>query len=74
MRALRIALLIVFAGGLLVFCLQNLSSVTVTYLGWSMEVPIPFLILVAYLLGMASGWWVLSVARRSLQIATQKKE
>jgi uncharacterized integral membrane protein len=74
LRILYTALLILFIGGIVVFCFQNLDTVTVSYLGWTLSVPMPILILVVYLFGMVSGWGVFSFLKRSLKVATHKSE
>lgn len=71
MRVFYSALLIVFVGAIVVFCVQNMASVAVNYLGWSLNTPLPVLVLVVYLLGMVSGWGVLSFMRRSIRKATE---
>lgn len=76
-RALRIfysSLLVLFAVAVLVFCVQNLETVAVRFLGWGISVPMPVLIVIVYLLGTVSGWGVFSFVRRSLQRATGKTE
>jgi uncharacterized integral membrane protein len=74
LRILYTALLILFIGGIVVFCFQNLETVTVSFLGWRLSVPMPILILVVYLFGMVSGWGVFSFLKRSLKVATHKSE
>lgn len=73
MRILSSALLLVFVAAVVVFCLQNMETVAITYLGWSMSLPLPLLVLIIYLLGMISGWGVLSFMRRSLRVVTEHR-
>ena len=74
MRVLYAAVLLLFAAAVLVFCVQNLETVSVAYLGWSISLPLPLLVLLVYLLGMVSGWGLLSFLRRSIRRATETKE
>jgi lipopolysaccharide assembly protein A len=74
MRILSSALLVVFVGAIVVFCVQNLDTITINYLGWNMSAPLPVLVLVVYLLGMVSGWGVLSFMRRSIRKATETQD
>lgn len=73
MQVVYKALLALFVIALLVFCFQNLRSEEVNFLGWSMNIPMPLLVIIVYLLGMVSGWSVLSFLRRSWEGATHKK-
>jgi uncharacterized integral membrane protein len=74
MRIIYTALIILFVAAVVVFCLQNLHNVTVSYLGWGMNLPLPVLVLLVYLLGMATGWGVWAFLRRSIQGATRKPQ
>jgi putative membrane protein len=58
------ALAVLFLILILVFAVQNRSSVDVAFLLWSMSLPKVFLILGTYVLGMFSGWGLLEVAKR----------
>lgn len=74
MRYVHTALVVLFAVVLVVFCVQNLHSASVTFLGWSMDVPFPILAILIYVLGMLTGWSVWSFLRRSIKEATRKPE
>jgi lipopolysaccharide assembly protein A len=67
MRYLNMAVLAVFAAAILIFCGQNLETVTVHYLSWNMSIPLAAVALGVYVLGMASGWGVWSFLRRSVK-------
>ena len=72
MKIIHAAGLLILTGAVLVFCVQNLASTKVNYLGWSITLPLPVLVFIVYLIGMFSGWMVLSYLRRSLQKLTEK--
>lgn len=74
MQLLYKILLAVFVILLVIFCFQNLRTEEVDFLGWSMQMPMPVLIIVVYLLGMVSGWSVLSFLRRSWEGARGQKK
>ncbi len=74
MRVINAAVLVVVAIAIAVFCFQNFVTVSVDFLGWSVALPLPALVLVVYLIGMISGWSVLSFLRRSLYKATEKPQ
>ena len=52
-----------FALVVLIFAVQNLDSVDVSFLLWSMTVPKVLLILGTYVLGVFSGWGLLAVIK-----------
>ncbi|MFN8857033.1 MAG: LapA family protein [Planctomycetaceae bacterium] len=53
----------VFAVVVLVFAIQNFSSVEVSFLIWSATIPKVLLILGTYLLGVFSGWGLLALIK-----------
>ncbi|WP_108659159.1 hypothetical protein [Acuticoccus kandeliae] len=55
MRYFYLAIIIIFAGAVVIFALQNFTSVTVTMLGLSLTLPLAVLALVIYLLGAVTG-------------------
>jgi uncharacterized integral membrane protein len=72
MRWLHIAIVVVLAAVMLIFAIQNLHTVTVAFLQLSLSAPLSILIVVIYLLGMATGgslWalvrWALDGSKRS---------
>jgi lipopolysaccharide assembly protein A len=74
MRIIYAAILLVLVAAAAVFCVQNLGSVTIRYLGWQAVIPLPLLVILVYLFGMISGWGVLSFLRRSIRVATAAKK
>jgi putative membrane protein len=67
MRYLIGALLLVFLAAIGVFALQNINTVIVSFLNWKIEAPLAIVAVVIYLLGMVSGWSVVSFIRRSIR-------
>lgn len=55
MRWVHTAVIAVLAIAFVIFAFQNLQSVTVAFLGFSMTLPLAILFIVIYLLGMATG-------------------
>jgi uncharacterized integral membrane protein len=55
MRWLNIVVIVVLVAVMLVFAIQNLQTVTVAFLRFSLTAPLSILIVVIYLLGMATG-------------------
>jgi putative membrane protein len=65
MRWLHLCVIILFAAAAIIFALQNLEIVTMTFLGFSARVPLALLAVVMYLLGTVTGGALLALLRRS---------
>jgi uncharacterized integral membrane protein len=75
MRFVYLLFLILFAGVVAVFAIQNQDVVPlrfdVGFFQWSDSINVALLVGVVYLLGMLSGWTVVGMLRRSLnQVAS----
>jgi uncharacterized integral membrane protein len=55
MRWLYTAVIVALVAAILIFALQNLQSVTVSFLGFSIRAPLALVAVLIYLLGMATG-------------------
>jgi uncharacterized integral membrane protein len=62
-RIVYIGLIIALTAVVLLFKVQNLQSVTVSLLGASATLPVSFLVLGVYVLGMLTGGTLLSLLR-----------
>ncbi len=67
MRWVYLAIIVVLAGATLVFAAQNFQSVTMSFLGFSIRLPMAIMALALYLLGMATGGSLLALVRRSIE-------
>ncbi len=67
MKYVKITLGVVLAIAMIVFAVQNIATVDVSFLTWSMTVPKVVLILGTYLLGMVSGWGLVEILKRTLK-------
>jgi uncharacterized integral membrane protein len=67
MRWIYLVFIILFAVATLVFALQNLESVTMSFLGFKVRAPLALLTIVVYLLGAATGSSLLALLRRSYE-------
>ena len=65
MRWIYLAIIILFAAAAIIFAVQNLEIVTMTFLGIDARVPLALLVAVAYLLGAATGGSLFALLRRS---------
>ena len=70
MKYVYIALIVVFAGIVLLFKVQNLTSVTVSLFAASVTLPISVLVLLIYVLGMLTGGMVLALLRKLIHRAS----
>ena len=72
MKYVYIALIVVFAGIVLLFKVQNLTSVTVSLFAASVTLPISVLVLSIYVLGMLTGGMVLALLRTLIHGASAR--
>ena len=63
MRFVYIVLVVLFTLAVLLFKVQNLSSVTVSFLAMNVTLPVSVLILGVYVLGMVTGGSLVSLVR-----------
>jgi len=73
MRVIYGSILLIFAAVIVIFCVQNLKSVSVDFLGWNFSLPLPILALLVYVLGMFSGHGLWTFLRRTYLRATAPK-
>lgn len=67
MRWINLAIIILIALATLIFAVQNLQTVTIAFLGFSVSLPLALQAIVIYLLGMATGGSLWSLLRRSFE-------
>ncbi len=63
MRYVYIALIVAVTAAVLLFKFQNLQTVTVSLLTASVTLPVSFLVIGIYVLGMFTGGFVVSLVR-----------
>jgi putative membrane protein len=63
LRYVYIALIVVLTASVLLFKLQNLQQVTVSFLSASFTLPVSVLLVLIYVLGMLTGGFVLALVR-----------
>jgi lipopolysaccharide assembly protein A len=71
MRWIYLAIIILFVLATLVFALQNLEIVTMSFLSFNIRAPLAVLTIVVYLLGAATGGSLFALLRRSYQWSRQ---
>ena len=65
MRWVNLAVIILFAVSISIFAVQNLETVTVTFLAYSLRAPFAVLVFGVYVLGALTGGNLFAVLRRS---------
>jgi uncharacterized integral membrane protein len=67
MRWIYLAVILLFAAAAIVFALQNLEIVTMSFLGANVRMPLALLVAIAYLAGAATGGSLFALLRRSYE-------
>lgn len=67
MRWFYVAVVAVLAAATLIFAVQNLQVVTISFLGFSLSAPLALVVALIYLLGMATGGSVWAVMRWAVE-------
>ena len=67
MRWVYMALIGVFAAAVVIFAVQNLQLVTMSFLGFNARVPLALLAAGIYLLGTVTGGSLLALVRQSIE-------
>jgi len=72
MRFIQAIILLIFLGAVGLFAVQNTEPITVTFWTWRTTGPVALLAIAVYLLGMLSGWTVVSFFTRSLRRVSEQ--
>ena len=67
MRFLQLLIFLAFVVVVGIFAFQNTDVLTFHFLNWSATGPVALVTIVTYLVGMLSGWTVVSFAMRSVR-------
>jgi uncharacterized integral membrane protein len=67
MRWFHLVVVGLFALATVIFAVQNLEIVNMTFLGFNARVPLAALVALIYVLGMATGGSLWAMLRRSIQ-------
>jgi lipopolysaccharide assembly protein A len=67
MRWVYLAVIVLFALATLIFAMQNLDAVTVSFLGFKATAPLAVLTILIYILGALTGGSLLALLRRSYE-------
>jgi putative membrane protein len=66
MRWFYVFIIVLFVAATLLFAVQNLQVVTLSFLGFGASVPLALLVALVYVLGMATGGSLFALLRQSL--------
>jgi putative membrane protein len=67
MRWVYLIVIIVFVAAILLFAIQNLGLVTMSFLGFSVRAPLAVLAVIVYILGAITGGSLFALLRRSVR-------
>jgi putative membrane protein len=67
MRWIYLAAIVLFAAATIIFALQNLEIVTMSFLGFNARAPLALLVGLVYILGAATGGSLFALLRRSYE-------
>lgn len=67
MRWLYLTIVVLFVAGIVIFAVQNLDLVTMSFLGFNLRAPLAILAAIVYVLGAVTGGSLFALLRRSLQ-------
>jgi uncharacterized integral membrane protein len=67
MRWVYLAVIVLFAVAIVVFAMQNLESVTISFFRLNISAPLALHTIVVYLLGAATGGSLFALLRRSYE-------
>ena len=67
MRWLYLTIIFLLAVATLIFAFQNMELVNIDFLWFGVRLPLAFLVVVAYLIGMATGSSFWALIRRSVK-------
>lgn len=69
-RSIQSVMFLVFLVTIGIFAVQNRDVITVSFLAWNLSQPVAIVTVAVYILGMLSGWTVLTLARGTFRRAT----
>lgn len=71
MRTLNLVLFLVLVGVIAIFAFQNLTSVTVTFLNFTIAAPMALVAIAVYVLGMLTGSSLIGMIRSAWKKSRQ---
>ena len=72
MRFIQAVIFLAFLVTIGIFAVQNRDVITVNFLSWNLSQPVAIVTVAVYILGMLSGWTVMTFARGVFRRATSR--
>jgi putative membrane protein len=72
MRFIQAVIFLAFLVTIGIFAVQNRNVITVNFLTWNLSQPVAIVTVAVYILGMLSGWTVLTFARGSIRRVSER--
>jgi uncharacterized integral membrane protein len=72
MKAIQAAIFLALLATIGVFAIQNRDVITVNFLAWNLSQSVAIVTVAVYILGMLSGWTVVTFARAIFRGATAR--
>ena len=73
MRIIKTFVLLILLGVAVIFIVQNLETVQLSFLKWSVTIPLSFATAIIYILGAISGGLVFSLLKKLTIEVSEKK-
>lgn len=73
MKFLQAIFLLAFLGAVGIFAAQNTDAIPVRFLNYKLTAPVALVTVAAYLLGMLTGWTVVSFMTRSIRQVSERR-
>jgi lipopolysaccharide assembly protein A len=73
MRWIYSTVIVLFVAATILFSIQNLQVVTMSFLGFGVRAPLAILIAVFYVLGAATGGSLFALLRKSVQASRARR-
>jgi putative membrane protein len=67
MRWIYLAIVIVFVAAIIIFAVQNLAAVTMSFLGFSVRAPLAVMAAIVYVIGAITGGSLFALLRKSVR-------
>jgi putative membrane protein len=67
MRWIYLAIIVLFVAAIIIFAVQNLAAVTMSFLGFSVRAPLAVMAAVVYVIGAITGGSVFALLRKSVR-------
>jgi lipopolysaccharide assembly protein A len=67
MRWIYLAIIVLFVAAIIIFAVQNLAAVTMSFLGFSVRAPVALMAAIVYVIGAITGGSLFALLRKSVR-------